>query len=57
MVFERVDIEILQIRADLTGGNDDETFANRKYMEGNPSDPKDFNIQVCNKQECIMLVK
>ena len=42
-IFERVDIEILHDRADLTGGNDDETFANRKYMEGNPSDPKDFN--------------
>ncbi len=42
-IFERIDIEILHDRADLTGGNDDETFENRKYMEGNPNDPKDFN--------------
>ena len=42
-IFERIDIDILHDRADLTGGNDDETFENRKYMEGNPQDPKDFN--------------
>jgi len=42
-IFEKVDIEVLHDRADMTGGNDDETFANRKYMEGNPEDPADFN--------------
>ena len=42
-IFERIDIDILHDRADMTGGNDDETFANRKYMEGNLQDPKDFN--------------
>ena len=42
-IFERIDIEVLHDRADLTGGNDDQTFADRKYMEGNPQDPKDFN--------------
>lgn len=41
-IFERIDVEILHDRADLTGNNNDETFKNRKYMEGNPSDPKDF---------------
>jgi hypothetical protein len=42
-IFERIDIEILHDRADMTGGNDDETFANRQYMEGNPNNPEDFN--------------
>lgn len=42
-VFERIDIEVLHDRADLTGNNNDETFANRKYMEGNPEHPEDFN--------------
>ena len=42
-IFERINIEVLHDRADLTGGNDDETFENRKYMEGNPNDPQDFN--------------
>lgn len=41
-IFERIDVEILHDRADLTGNNNDDTFKNRKYMEGNPSDPKDF---------------
>ena len=42
-IFERINIEILHDRADLTGSNDDQTFENRKYMEGNPNDPQDFN--------------
>ena len=41
-IFERVDFEFIHDRADITGNNDDETFQNRKYMEGNPNDPKDF---------------
>ena len=41
-IFERVDFEFIHDRADITGNNDDETFQNRKYMEGNPEDPKDF---------------
>ena len=41
-IFERIDVEFLHDRADITGNNDDETFRNRKYMEGNPNDPKDF---------------
>ncbi len=41
-IFERIDVEFIHDRADITGNNDDSTFQNRKYMEGNPSDPKDF---------------
>ena len=41
-IFERIDFEFIHDRADITGNNDDETFQNRKYMEGNPSDPLDF---------------
>ena len=41
-IFERIDIEIIHDRADITGNNNDETFKNRKYMEGNPEDPRDF---------------
>lgn len=42
-IYEKIDIEILHDRADLTGGNDDKTFADRVYKEGNPEDPEDFN--------------
>mgnify|MGYP001237024086 CR=1 FL=1 len=41
-IFERIDFEFIHDRADITGNNDDETFQNRRYMEGNPQDPKDF---------------
>jgi glycosyltransferase involved in cell wall biosynthesis len=41
-IFERIDVEFIHDRADITGNNDDETFKNRKYMEGNPQDPRDF---------------
>lgn len=41
-IFERIDVEFIHDRADMTGNNDDATFQNRKYMEGNPSDPRDF---------------
>ena len=41
-IFQRIDVEFIHDRADITGNNDDETFQNRKYMEGNPDDPRDF---------------
>lgn len=42
-IFERIEgVNFTHDRADLTGNNNDETFQNRKYMEGNPSDPEDF---------------
>ena len=48
-IFERVDFSFIHDRADITGNNDDETFQNRKYMEGNPSDPKDFGHEEMQK--------
>jgi hypothetical protein len=41
-IFERIDVEFIHDRADITGNNDDSTFQNRRYMEGNPDDPRDF---------------
>jgi hypothetical protein len=41
-IFERIDVEFIHDRADLTGNNNDETFQNREYKEGNPADPEDF---------------
>lgn len=41
-IFERIDVEFLHDRADITGNNNDDTFKNRKYKEGNPEDPEDF---------------
>ncbi len=41
-IFERIDVEFIHDRADITGNNDDDTFKNREYKEGNPNDPEDF---------------
>ncbi len=41
-IFERIDVEFIHDRADITGNNDDDTFKNREYKEGNPDDPEDF---------------
>jgi glycosyltransferase involved in cell wall biosynthesis len=41
-IFERTTINVTHDRADITGNNNDPTFQNRKYMEGNPDDPRDF---------------
>lgn len=41
-IFERIDVEFIHDRADITGNNDDDTFRNREYKEGNPEDPEDF---------------
>ena len=59
-IFERVDFEFIHDRADITGNNNDETFQNRKYMEGNPNDPKDFGhadmqqAQANSPQNCMV---
>jgi hypothetical protein len=42
-IFERLEFEVIHDRADITGNNDDETFANRNYQEGNPEREGDFN--------------
>lgn len=41
-IFERTEVNVTHDRADITGNNNDTTFENRKYMEGNPEDPRDF---------------
>lgn len=41
-IFERTEVNVTHDRADITGNNNDPTFQNRKYMEGNPDDPRDF---------------
>lgn len=44
-IFERIPLEVVHDRADITGNNDDATFRARRYKEGNPQDPEDFNHQ------------
>lgn len=42
-IWERIPVNVLHDRHDLTGNNNDETFNNRPMLEGNPADPRDFH--------------
>jgi len=41
--FQRIKTRVLHDRADLTGNNNDQTFQNRVYYEGNTENPDDIN--------------
>jgi hypothetical protein len=42
-IWERIPVDVLHDRHDLTGNNGDETFQNRPMLEGNPRDSRDFH--------------
>jgi len=42
-IFERIPVWCEHDRNDLTGNNNDATYQNRKVLETDPTDPKDFN--------------
>ena len=42
-IWERIEVDVLHDRHDLTGNNNDETFQNRPRLEGNPKDSRDFH--------------
>jgi hypothetical protein len=42
-IWQRIEVDVLHDRYDLTGNNNDDTFKNRRMLEGNPTDPLDFH--------------
>ena len=42
-VWQRIEVNVLHDRADLTGNNLDSTYKQRELLEGNPSNPRDFH--------------
>ena len=42
-IWERIPVNVVHDRHDLTGNNNDATFQNRVMFEGNPSSPHDFH--------------
>ena len=42
-IYQRINVEVLHYRFDLTGNNGDEIFQNRPMLEGKPDDPRDFH--------------
>jgi hypothetical protein len=57
-IYERIDVNVLHDRFDLTGNNNDEVFNNRPMLEGNLSHPMDFHnpLQIKLRQgDCAKL--
>ena len=44
-IYQRIDVDVLHDRFDLTGNNGDDIYANRPMLEGKPDDPRDFHSQ------------
>jgi hypothetical protein len=42
-IWERIPVDVMHDRHDLTGNNNDDTYKNRTMLEGNPTDPRDFH--------------
>ena len=42
-VYQRIAVNVLHDRADLTGNNLDATYKERELLEGNPHNPRDFH--------------
>jgi hypothetical protein len=42
-IYQRIAVNVLHDRADLTGNNLDATYKQRELLEGNPSNPRDFH--------------
>lgn len=57
-VWERINVNVVHDRADLTGNNKDDTYKNRELLEGNPNNPRDFhhiNMTLLRINECDKL--
>jgi hypothetical protein len=42
-IMHNIPVDVVHDRHDLTGNNEDDTFRQRVMLEGQPSDPRDFN--------------
>ena len=57
-IYQRIQVDVLHDRFDLTGNNGDDIFNNRPMLEGKPSDPNDFHsIQMMDlrHKDCFKL--
>ena len=57
-IWERIEVNVLHDRHDLTGNNNDETFQHRPMLEGNHKDSMDFhsiNQLELRHNDCIKL--
>ena len=59
-IIQNIDVQATHDRYDLTGNNQDETYANRPMLEGNPNHPLDFNHVSWRKQrmdDCVRITE
>ena len=56
-IMVRIPVRVLHDRADLTGNNNDSTYQQRRYFEGNINDPLDFNHVSQRKQRMDVTAK
>ena len=56
-IWERIPVDVVHDRHDLTGNNGDETFHNRIMFEGNPNDPRDFHHADWNSRRLVECAK
>lgn len=56
-IMHNLDIESTHDRFDLTGNNNDGTYQERVYFEGNPSDPRDFNHPSWREKRTVEAIK
>jgi hypothetical protein len=59
-IMRNIDVEVIHDRFDITGNNNDETYKNRPMLEGNRTDPRDFNHPQWarrRQQDCKRLVE
>jgi hypothetical protein len=52
-VMKIIEIDVTHDRADLTGNNQDENANKKKYLEGNPNDPRDLYHTTFKIQRCV----
>ena len=48
-----IEVDVTHDRADLTGNNADENAGKKKYLEGNPNDPRDLYHNTFKLQRCV----
>lgn len=56
-IMLRIPVEVEHERFDLTGKNQDATYANRVIYEGNHNDPRDFNFKARRDQRIVESLK
>ena len=56
-IYQRIDVNVLHNRYDLTGDNNDQTYKNRVQWENNPSNVEDLNHPAMSKRRWLITAR